>query len=214
MWTSRSCCWPCTKGNVHNGCRSLFVPLFLILRGAKWGSRRGCSRNCSVSPRFSPVYIPPTLLSTPLPTCCPPLPYPPLPPPFPPFSLTFVLLPEVSKTVVSGVHLDILLHPCIDAAQEWASHWKLDDPSALFSSVLQVRMVCPLGRRTAYTRHQQAHFLSIKRMSSVKLDRFPLSPPFLFPPTSERSTLTAFRSCVTAGSHCLLHTAVRHMRPP
>lgn len=47
---------------------------------------------------------------------------------------------EVSKTIVAGVHLDLLLESPVEASPELASHWKLEDPSALFTSVLQVRL--------------------------------------------------------------------------
>ncbi|CAI5968403.1 unnamed protein product [Closterium sp. NIES-64] len=49
---------------------------------------------------------------------------------------------DVCKTIVEGVHLEVLLQPSDDSSPALAAHWKLDDPAALFTATLQALLLC------------------------------------------------------------------------
>ncbi|CAI5509571.1 unnamed protein product, partial [Closterium sp. Naga37s-1] len=84
---------------------------------------------------FTPLTLPISL--APSSSCVPPF-SPSSFPPFPPHPGS----QDVCKTIVEGVHLEVLLQPSDDSSPALAAHWKLDDPAALFTATLQALLLC------------------------------------------------------------------------
>lgn len=49
---------------------------------------------------------------------------------------------ESSRTIIDGIHLDLLLEACDESSPDLASHWLLQDPLTLFQGIVEALLLC------------------------------------------------------------------------